>query len=151
MKNIDKQKKHEIIFYVFLFLIVLSMGLFNKEVLLPYCVNSIFFIAGLIMGFKLKEVGIIFLLSFGIFELYVMKFLLLLGRFDYVVLSDASSYAYAYIIFIYLLVVIATIYLIVYNLSDKVKMVKANKIIILLLYTISIVLIAILPNVIHYF
>lgn len=141
------------IFY--LVIIYIAIALFGCLMLIPnyiemlgvYLFGLVFFIAGIQIGFgkDTKGFGLIFVFSHGCSGLGIMLYSLLFERYSFLALSDLTNNKRLYIYFTVAVLVIALLSMVIYNLSDKLKIKYYNKILVLLLFAVVIFLVGMLP------
>ena len=146
----DKEKP--IFFMAIYFIFIGLIGLINLKAYPGYLFGIVFFIAGVLIGLYMKGFGLIFLFSHGMTGLGVIASSQLGNLVGSTYMSDAPAKMYYCLIAIVLLVIIATIITILYNLSDSLREKRYFSFIPLALYGIAIVSMVVLSKyfLIHY-
>ena len=145
-------KNKDIFFLVLIYTLILIFGLI---VFIPYHINNlavfffgfIFFVAGMQIGLgkETKGFGLIFVFSHGGTGLGCIYTSLLMDRFNPDILTDLSSNMKIYLIATISLAIISFLAMTIYNLSDIISWRKMSKVVILLLFALSIFLVGMLP------
>ena len=145
-------KNKDIFFLVLIYTLILIFGLI---VFIPYHINNIavfffgfvFFVAGMQIGLgkETKGFGLIFVFSHGGTGLGCIYTSLLMDRFNPDILTDLSSNMKIYLIATISLTIISFLAMTIYNLSDIISWRKMSKVVILLLFALSIFLVGMLP------
>ena len=145
-------KHKDIFFLVLIYTLILIFGLI---VFIPYHINNlavfffgfIFFVAGMQIGLgkETKGFGLIFVFSHGGTGLGCIYTSLLMDRFNPDILTDLSSNMKIYLIATISLAIISFLAMTIYNLSDIISWRKMSKVVILLLFALSIFLVGMLP------
>ena len=143
----SEKKRNQKIILVILSVIVLLEGLLNLLIkrdagsnylaLEVYFFGYVFFLSGYFIGMNEKGFGIIFLFSHGVIGLLIMCFSFLQDSFSVPLLSDLPRNAGNYLCATLSFFVVATINVIAYNISDRVKQTKYSVYIPLILYIIG--------------
>ena len=148
---IDLTKEEKIVLFL-LSLIILLEGLFILRTngnLYMYFFGFAFFLSGHFVGMHEKGFGLIFLFSHSVTGMCIM-IVSMLNAVDNPLLTDLSIKEYCYLIVMFFFFIIATIYVIVYNLSTKIKLIKYSKFIPLVIYTIGFLMAGLFNIVIKY-
>lgn len=145
-------KNKDIFYLVLVYTLIIIFGLI---VLIPYHINNlaifffgfVFFVAGMQIGLgkETKGFGLIFVFSHGGTGLGCIYTSLLMDRFNPDVLTDLSSNMKVYLIATIALTIISFLSMTIYNLSDIISWRKMSKVVILLLFALSIFLVGMLP------
>ena len=145
-------KNKDIFFLVLIYTLILIFGLI---VFIPYHINNlavfffgfVFFVAGMQIGLgkETKGFGLIFVFSHGGTGLGCIYTSLLMDRFNPDILTDLSSNMKIYLIATISLTIISFLAMTIYNLSDIISWRKMSKVVILLLFALSIFLVGMLP------
>ena len=120
-----------------LIIIVALLGLFNVSSYGVYFFGLVFFIAGHFVGLTQKGFGLIFLFSHSVTGMGMMYGALLYKMFESPILQDNAINLYISIGIIAVLAIIATLYTILYNLSDNLKKKEFSMQIPLIIYMVS--------------
>ena len=102
-----------------------------------YICGFLFFIAGHFVGMHEKGFGIIFLFSHSVTGMFLMNFSFIMKKIDSPIMTDLPQIAHYYLFITLLVFIIATIYVIVFNLSERVKKIKYSNFIPLIIYIIG--------------
>ena len=148
--NLGIRDKQDIFYQSIIYIALLIFGIVvlfpdHLESMFLYIFGMIFFISGFNIGIYNKGFGLIFVFSHGGIGLGVMLSSLINDRFNINIISDLSGNLKNYIILISAILLVGVLGVIIYNLSDSLKLNKYNKIIILLLFVAVIVLVGFLP------
>lgn len=145
-------KNKDIFLLVLIYTLIIIFGLI---IFIPYHVNNlaifffgfVFFVAGMQIGLgkETRGFGLIFVFSHGGTGLGCIYASLLTDRFNTNVLTDLSSNMKAYLIATIALTIISFLSITIYNLSDIISWRKMSKVVILLLFALSIFLVGMLP------
>lgn len=145
-------KDKDIFCLVMVYALIIVFSLF---VLVPQYVENlglfffgfVFFVAGMQIGLgkDMKGFGLIFVFSHGGTGLGILLASLLMRRIDMNVLTDLSGNMKAYAFFTIVLMIFSFLAIVIYNLSETLKIKKYNKVIILLLFTAVIFLVGMFP------
>lgn len=151
VENIKKsrlipEEQVEKIIFIVLFFILALLGLFNFSSYMLYIFGLIFFAAGLMVGTYENGAGIIFLFSHGITGLCIMIGSLVANVFMDPIMSDNPINIIIYFSIIVILCVIATFTAIIYNVSDKLKLMKNVVFLPLIIYMIAIFMAGVLSK-----
>lgn len=145
-------KDKDIFCLVMVYALIIVFSLF---VLVPQYVENlglfffgfVFFVAGMQIGLgkDMKGFGLIFVFSHGGTGLGILLASLLMRRIDMNVLTDLSGNMKAYAFFTIALMIFSFLAIVIYNLSETLKIKKYNKVIILLLFAAVIFLVGMFP------
>ena len=122
----------------------------NPDNTFLFLFGFIFFIAGFAIGIIAKDAkgfGLIFLFSHGGSGFGVMIGSMLAGKVNNAFLTDINGPIKLYLAIIVCLVIFGILASVIYNLSDRFKTNKLNKVYLYLVFVISLVLIGLIPYV----
>ena len=148
---IDLTKEEKIVLFL-LSLIILLEGLFILRTngnLYMYFFGFAFFLSGHFVGMNVVGFGLIFLFSHSVTGMGIM-IASMLNIFNNPLLTDLSTSEYCYLIIALSLFIIATTYVIIYNLSWKIKEIKYSKYIPLVIYIIGFLMVGLFNIIIKY-
>jgi len=148
----DLLSKQEKIVLLILSLIILLEGLLILTIdgnIYMYYFGFVFFMAGYFIGISEKGFGLIFLFSHSVTGMGLM-IASMLNVFNNPLLTDLSTIEYCYLIIALSLFIIATTYVIIYNLSWKIKEIKYSKYIPLVIYIIGFLMVGLFNIIIKY-
>ena len=139
----EVEKRNNIIVLVVLSIIILLEGLFiltgsGKVASIGlYFAGFLFFISGHFVGMNDKGYGLIFLFSHSVTGMCLMISSMLGNIINNPILSDLPTNGYYYLLATIAMFVVATIYVIIFNLSERVKQIKYSRFIPLIIYIIG--------------
>ena len=147
--------KVDIFYLVVISILLLLYGTYisflaNPENTFLFLFGFIFFIAGFSIAIIVKNskgFGLVFLFSHGGSGFAVMVGSLLSGKVSEAFFTDLNGPIKLYLAIIICLVVFGILASVIYNLSDRFKINKLNKVYLYLVFVISIVLIGLIPYV----
>ena len=142
---------------IYLCIVIGLIGLLNIKLYFIYLFGIVFFYAGFFIGMNSKDGGIIFLFTHGLTGLFLMVFALLssfnngdfIPIFNSPIFSDSPTNVYIYLGIAGVLTVIAFIYVINYNLSNKLKKFNYSSVIPLCMFGVAILMTALFKTVFH--
>ena len=140
-------KYNKILVIIFIVIAILGIINLNINILFTYYFGLIFFITGYCISLLEKGLTLIFLFSHGMTGLMIMLVPIIDKVIKNPLLSDNPTNIYIYLLIAILLIIIATILVVVYNLSNYFKEKVFSRIIPLLIYLLSIIMITILPHI----
>ena len=153
MREREKNRKLKIndinvdtLYLCILIMFIALVGFSNIEGIGIYLFGVIFFIAGHFVGLTQKGFGLIFLFSHSVTGLVVMEGSLLFKMFQSPLMEDNPINIYIVLGIIIFILFLATILVILYNLSDNLKKKEHIIILPLTIYFIAFVLSGILAN-----
>ena len=134
-------------------ILIILLGLLNiggGETAILYFVGVAFFLAGIFIGLYLKGFGLIFLFSHGIAGLCLMEGSFISNITDNPLISENPTNIYIFLGLSIILFAIATIMIVIHNLSDLAKEKMFYKVIPFILYFIGLLISGILPYIINF-
>lgn len=123
-------------------------GLFNIEKFPIYIFGLVFFIAGLGVGATIEKFGLIFLFSHGVTGMSIMLGSQISSLLASPIMSDNPTKIYIYLGIVITLLLIATITMILYNLSHNLKKIKHFILVPIIIYVLAFFMSGMLPKII---
>lgn len=133
-----------------LIIIIIFVGLFNLQEFPMYLFGVVFFLAGHFVGMFVPIFGLIFLLSHSVTGMGLMIGSLLGEFFTSPIMSDNPKNIFTYLAINAVLYVVATLTVVIHNLSNEFKMRKYAIVLPMAIYTVAFIMSAILPRIVNY-
>lgn len=145
-KSIIEEIGKDKMLFIIVICILVALGFLNfSQHAAMYFFGIVFFLAGYFVGLNVKRFGLIFLFSHGLTGFGLMVGSTLSELFKSSLFTDNPTSLYVYLIISAIFLLIAIFKVIIYNLSDTLKLNKFSKVVPLILFTISVLMIKILP------
>lgn len=122
------------------------LGLVNPQAMGQYYFGFVFFAAGTAIGLFIKGFGIIFLFSHGVLGMSFMVSSILGGIVNSPKGSDLPASAYIYLVVGAIALILAVISVIIYNLSDSLKLKRGITLVPTALYIIGFTMLVLFPK-----
>ena len=146
-RHLLKEGDLDTFFLCILILLIILIGLFNIKEIGLYLFGVAFFVAGYFAGTKLKKFGLIFLFSHGVTGMCLMIGVLIKDVYNNPAFFDNAQNIYVYMGIGIILLLVALIMTILYNLSDVIQKERLSVVKPLALFFIVFLMCGLLPRI----